>query len=578
MILNKPPIPGLPKWVLLLLPLFLWACNDDVLDSLPFINASTGGSAPLDIDQVEIRGQITDITDSDQIRGQGVIFRYGFIYSNSQSDPQLNDPLSTVVESPSPLNANYEFTATLKNLNLKPPLYYRAFCTLANDRNPTPRVSLGVVRTINLSGNLQIGMLETVNINNDEAEITGVVLRSLRNNQVAQSPISDHGFVFDTVRKRPDPLIDVEKTISKGPDPDDGNFSDTLTGLAFNQPYFVWAYSLVNGEYCFSDSIAFETLDGWHRIKGLIPDYLPLEPPIFLAIEDTIYCGFGCSPNCNGGDEFFFQELFEITIEQDTFHYQFKRQTPIGRRGGVSFVLRDTIYYGLGESNGNFLNEFRRYAPGDADWTAIGTFPDTFPLRKDALGFTIGNRAFLSTGIPEQGLTFLQDTWEYDPLDDTWDRLESELPTSIDGVISDESGRHSATALLFDNKVFVAAGRAISTPLNDVWQLDNTSASPEWKSITPVSFTPRKRAISFTIGGTAYFGMGEGSVSSSKFYDFWAFSSDGNWSERTSFPEQDWTIVGGTSIGQRGYIAVLTRRDNVAPGLEIWEYIPRKQP
>jgi N-acetylneuraminic acid mutarotase len=104
------------------------------------------------------------------------------------------------------------------------------------------------------------------------------------------------------------------------------------------------------------------------------------------------------------------------------------------RTQGVGFALDGKGYVGTGTKLVNAMSSFKdfwQYDPATNQWTqkadlsAVGRF--------NALAFTIGNKAYVGTGITSTSGTTAKDFYEYDPIADTW-TPKADFPQTASGL------------------------------------------------------------------------------------------------------------------------------------------------
>lgn len=115
----------------------------------------------------------------------------------------------------------------------------------------------------------------------------------------------------------------------------------------------------------------------------------------------------------------YFNDVWEYTPSTDSW---IKKSDFPGkpRTLGVSFVIGDKAYYGTGQTRENnssiSLKDFYEYTPATDTWVKKSDFAGE--ERYQAMGFAIGNRGYLGTGV---GLSdYKDDFWEYNPGSDKW--------------------------------------------------------------------------------------------------------------------------------------------------------------
>ncbi len=137
-----------------------------------------------------------------------------------------------------------------------------------------------------------------------------------------------------------------------------------------------------------------------------------------FSIGDKGYVGTGY----NGGDR---RDFWEYDPETDVWT-QKADFGGVGRRSAVGFSMGNKGYIGTGLREGfhglSQLKDFWEYDPATDTWTPIADFAGL--ERSGAVGFSVGNRAFVGTGLHgvAESPVHLRDFWEYDPERETWAR------------------------------------------------------------------------------------------------------------------------------------------------------------
>lgn len=178
--------------------------------------------------------------------------------------------------------------------------------------------------------------------------------------------------------------------------------------------------------------------------------------------------------------------------------------------GCVSFVYNKMIYVGFGFNGYGFPPEFWKYNPETDTWTQLNAFPGY--SRMVATAVTDGNRIFCGTGYKAMNMN---DWWEYFPLSDTWHR-KKDVP---------DNGRLNAISWALNGRIFMGTGRHFAGEFtgggvkNDVLEYDIDKNC--WYATANFPGSGRENAISFTINGKTYVGLGEND--SQLLSDIWCF-------------------------------------------------------
>ncbi|MVM34694.1 galactose oxidase [Spirosoma sp. HMF4905] len=210
------------------------------------------------------------------------------------------------------------------------------------------------------------------------------------------------------------------------------------------------------------------------------------------------------------------------------------------RSAAVSFTIGNIAYIGTGlDVSNNSLADFWKYDPSRNAWTQVADFPGK--ARSEAVAFaTRSKKGYLGTGMDAQG-NLLRDFYEYDPTTNAWKR------------IADFSGsaRRSATAFSMYDLGFVALGFDGSERA-DLWRY-NSSAN-QWTERKYIGGPARVGAAAFVINNLAY--VGAGSSQNVNLSDFWMYDPDNNiWTQRRNIPDAISASSGavGFSIDNTGY-------------------------
>ncbi|QIL38630.1 T9SS type A sorting domain-containing protein [Pedobacter sp. HDW13] len=164
-------------------------------------------------------------------------------------------------------------------------------------------------------------------------------------------------------------------------------------------------------------------------------------------------------------------------------------------------------------------------------------------VRSNAAVFSIGKKIYMVGGKTKNDV-LLKDNWEYDPVSDTWAQ-KADLPGKA---------RWGASAFTIKNKGYVVAGGGRfygGTNLKDVWQYDADQNT--WVQKKDLEGVAREFAFSFVINGKGYIGCGN----SIKFYgenDMWAYTPEtDSWEKKADFVNTGY-VPGAFSIGNNGYV------------------------
>jgi PKD repeat protein len=189
-----------------------------------------------------------------------------------------------------------------------------------------------------------------------------------------------------------------------------------------------------------------------------------------------------------------------------------KRNLPTAHKAGpVAFSLNDKGYVvGGGYSTYEPTKDFYEYNPVTNDWSQL---PDLPELRTGAVGFVIGDKAYVGTGT-DLNSTY-KSFWYFTPSTNTW--------TAISDPPADFSERIAGTAFSIGNTGYVLAGR--SKPydpyyengkmLNDLW-----AYTPCMMPVAGFTYQVNNFVVNFadsSSGATQYYwDFGDGTSSTEK--------------------------------------------------------------
>jgi N-acetylneuraminic acid mutarotase len=266
---------------------------------------------------------------------------------------------------------------------------------------------------------------------------------------------------------------------------------------------------------------------------------------------------------------------------------------------GVSFVVGSAAYVGTGV-NPNTPNQrlvtMYKYVPGQdpggptgydsaiGSWTQIANFAGQ--PRSNAVGFTIGNKGYVGSGLANNGFTPLSDFWSYDPGSNTWAQVDS----IHDAVQS--YPRLDAVAFGFDTVGYVLTGTDLNYYFKDVWKY--SPATNKWTQEAFMPGSARAGAITWVYKNQGY--LLTGTTTGGEFavgtacYDMWRFNpaaAANPWTRLRNISNTDpgtyddgytniirnhgvgFTILNQQGYGDKGYI---TLGSNGSAYNFTWEY------
>lgn len=175
-------------------------------------------------------------------------------------------------------------------------------------------------------------------------------------------------------------------------------------------------------------------------------------------------------------------------------------------------------------------------------------------VRNRAVGFSIGNKGYIGTG--RNGLTNLNDFWEYDLISNVWTQKQNFINSRI-----------GAVGFSIGNKGYIGTGSSGSNIYDDFWEYD--PVFNQWNQKANVGGGLRGNAVGFSIGNRGYIGTGSDGAYKN---DFWEYNPVLNqWNQKANFGGGFRDNAVGFSIGNRGFMG--TGYDGAYKN-DFWEYDP----
>lgn len=225
------------------------------------------------------------------------------------------------------------------------------------------------------------------------------------------------------------------------------------------------------------------------------------------------------------------------------------------RDGAVGFSVGNKGYIGTGVDNSTnfYYQDFWEYDPVSNSWTQKADFGGG--VIAFAVGFAIGNMGYIGTGANSSS-PGEKSFWEYNPILNTWTQK-----TDFGGI-----GRAQTVGFSIGNKGFIGTGRnGSSGSLRDFWQYDPVGDT--WTQKTDFGGTPRNFSVGFSIGAKGYIGTGDDGTFKN---DFWEYDTLTNiWAQKANFGGGIRRGATGFAIASKGYIGTGEPSLN-----DFWEYNP----
>ena len=200
--------------------------------------------------------------------------------------------------------------------------------------------------------------------------------------------------------------------------------------------------------------------DEWTRKADFVGS--PRYGAVGFSIDDKGYIGTGFDGN-------YLKDFYEYDPANDTW----TRKTSVEgnkRQSAAAFVINGKGYICTGIDNGSYVDDFLEYDPSTDKWTKKRSISDkisdesfdddyTTIMGINKASFVVNGKGYLVAG----GFNSVsQDVWEYDPITDLW-----EEKTSLEG-----SYRTSAVGFSIGNRGYITTGRGSSYYFDDLWAFD----------------------------------------------------------------------------------------------------------
>lgn len=317
--------------------------------------------------------------------------------------------------------------------------------------------------------------------------------------------------------------------------------------------------------------------------------------------------------------------LCSCTSDEDYTYGSWVRRSDldgVARAQACSFTIGDKGYICTGNTGKKLLKDLWEYDINGNYWTQCASMPDEALERMDATAFAVKGKGYVSTGAIKTEPYYLNDTWEYDPLSNSWSRKDDfagsirygatsfaingfgylgtgyddnylkdfyrfspDAPTGQQWEIVNGYGgqkRLFASNFVIDDIAYLCCGTNNGGNVDDFWSFDGTS----WTRLRDISDTSdddydddynivRSSAVTFVIDGKGYLTLG--TTSSTYRSDYWVYYPESDlWYGKS---DDDYTSFEGTSrskavafsTGSRGFVLTGT---NGYYFDDVWELLP----
>ncbi len=199
------------------------------------------------------------------------------------------------------------------------------------------------------------------------------------------------------------------------------------------------------------------------------------------------------------------------------------------RSYACSFTIGNSGYLFGGYGSKTSLNDLWRYDIEGNYWEKCATASIATPsARHWAISFALNGKGYITTGTVKNTVTYLKDTWEYDPSTDQWKQMD-DFPGT---------GRVGALGFALNGYGYVGCGRDENKNyLKDLYRFNPTAPSgSQWQIISGYSGTKRVFATTWVYNNEAY--ICGGSNNGTNADDFWKFDGT-TWTQLRDISDSD---------------------------------------
>ncbi|MEM7549906.1 MAG: galactose oxidase [Bacteroidota bacterium] len=234
----------------------------------------------------------------------------------------------------------------------------------------------------------------------------------------------------------------------------------------------------------------------------------------------------------------------------------------IARTGAVAFAIGEIGYVGTGFDGDDELRDFYAYDSRNNTWSQIEDFPGT--PRTNAVAFVLDGLGYVGTGFDGSEV---QDFFIYDPATNSWNAIVG-LPRRVEQAVS----------MVINNEAYVVTG--IDDGLNET-TIFSQRGDNAWGQLNDIDDEdlagdleiPRNSAVSFVIGDFGFITTG---IRTSNLVSTWAYEPGIDaWEERTSFEGAPRSDAISFTVNGRAFVGL--GRNSSTRFDDLWEFFPDEE-
>lgn len=236
----------------------------------------------------------------------------------------------------------------------------------------------------------------------------------------------------------------------------------------------------------------------------------------------------------------------------------------VARQWSRAFVIGKKGYVVGGKDANNVVTkELWEYSPDDDTWTQKANLVGD---ARSLMGVgAVNGKGYVFWGGAAGGSTnTLSDTWEYDPIGNTWTQK-----ASFNG-----QARTTPVSFTINGKIYAGVGYYNTTTLNDFWEYN--PATDTWAQKTDFPGDPRRTASGCSAGDFGYLGLGASPQGNTVWYhDWWKYNPlTDAWTQQASFPGEG--VGNSVAFDINGQVNVTTGWEDFSYySKEHWQYNPQ---